>query len=74
MLHKQHGKEKIVVLRYTQYHSENTNYWMPLLVDSKDGFDFAMLFTLWASLSATIQQVGPNRDFHAQRYFRRGGQ
>jgi len=27
-----------------------TNSWIPPLVNSKDGVDFAMLFTLWASL------------------------
>ncbi len=27
-------------------------------MDSKDGADFAMLFTLWSSLSATPQHVG----------------
>jgi hypothetical protein len=53
MLHKQHGKEKVMVLRYTQYHSESIIFWVSPLLDSKDGIDFAMLFTLWASLSAS---------------------
>jgi hypothetical protein len=41
MLHKQHGKEKVMVLRYTQYHSESTIFWVAPLVDSKDGIYFA---------------------------------
>jgi hypothetical protein len=28
------------------------------IVNSKDGVDFAMLFTLWSSLPASTQQVG----------------
>jgi len=35
-----------MVQRYTQNHSEITIFWMSLLVDTKDGIDFAMLFTL----------------------------
>jgi len=46
MLQKQHGKEKLMVLYYNQNHSEGTIFWISLLVDSKDGFDFAILFTL----------------------------
>jgi hypothetical protein len=46
MLHKQHGKEKLMVIYYNQYNSENTIFWISPLVVSKDGVDFAMLFTL----------------------------
>jgi hypothetical protein len=31
---------------YTRYHSKNTILWISPLVNSKDGVDFAMLFTL----------------------------
>jgi hypothetical protein len=58
MLQKQHGKKRGMILYYTQAHSESTIFWISPLVDSKDGIDFAMLFTLRASLSATTQQVG----------------
>ena len=47
-----------MVRNYNRYHSANTISWISLFVNSKDGVDFAMLFTLWASLSATPQQVG----------------
>jgi len=47
-----------MVGNYNQYHSKTTNFRMSSLVNSKAGIDFAMLFTLWASLSATTQQVG----------------
>jgi hypothetical protein len=43
---------------YNRYHSESTTFWMSPMVDSKVGIDFATLFTLWASLSASTQQVG----------------
>jgi hypothetical protein len=43
---------------YTRYHGESTTFWISPMVNSKVGFDFGMLFTLWASLSATTQQVG----------------
>jgi hypothetical protein len=43
---------------YNRYHSESTIFWISLLVNSKDGVDFAMLFTLWVSLSASTQQAG----------------
>ena len=33
----------------------------------KDGVDFALLFTLWASLSATTQQVGNAGGFQILR-------
>ena len=36
-----------------------TNYWIPPLVNSKDGVDFAMLFPLWAS-SRGIAGLRPN--------------
>jgi hypothetical protein len=43
---------------YIQYHSKMTNSGIPPLANWKDGVDFAMLFPLWASLSATTQHVG----------------
>ena len=30
----------------TRYHNEPTIFWISLLVNSKDGINFAMLFTL----------------------------
>ena len=42
----QHGKDYIMVRNYCQYHSKMTNSWIPPLVNSNDGVDFAMLFTL----------------------------
>jgi len=47
-----------MLCNYNQYHSKTTNFSISPLVKSKAGIDFAMLFTLWASLSATTQQVG----------------
>jgi hypothetical protein len=47
-----------MVRNYNQYHSKMTKSWIPPLVNSKDGVDFAMLFPLWASPSATTQHVG----------------
>jgi hypothetical protein len=58
-----------MVCYYNQYHSEDTILWIPQIVNSKDGVDFAMLFTLlvfafsfaptrWSSLPATTQQAG----------------
>ena len=35
-----------MVRYYNQYHSENKIFWISLKVNSKDGVDFAMLFTL----------------------------
>ena len=35
-----------MVRNYGQYHSKMTNSWIPPLVNSKDGVDFAMLFPL----------------------------
>jgi hypothetical protein len=46
MLHKQHGKEKLMVQDYTQFNNDSTIFWISPLVDSNDGVDFAMLFTL----------------------------
>ncbi len=43
-----------MVRSYTQYHSENTILQISPIVNSKDGVDFAMLFTLWVSLSASV--------------------
>ena len=39
-----------MVRYYNQYHSENIIFWLFPIVNSKDGVDFALLFTLWASL------------------------
>ena len=50
MLHKQHGKKWLIVRYYTRYRDEHPIFWISLFVNSKDGVDFAMLFTLWASL------------------------
>ncbi len=38
-----------MVRYYSQYHSENTISWISPIVNSKDGVDFAMLFTLQES-------------------------
>ena len=47
------------MVRYLiRYYSESTILWISHAVNSKDGVDFAMLFTLWSSLSATTQHVG----------------
>jgi hypothetical protein len=35
-----------MVCYYNQYHSEDTILWIPQIVNSKDGVDFTMLFTL----------------------------
>ncbi|CAB1081880.1 hypothetical protein D1AOALGA4SA_9521 [Olavius algarvensis Delta 1 endosymbiont] len=35
-----------MICNYNQYHSKMTNSRIPPFVDSKDGIDFAMLFTL----------------------------
>ena len=35
-----------MVLNYTQFNRKSTIFWIFLMVDSKDGVDFAMLFTL----------------------------
>jgi len=35
-----------MVRNYCQYHGKMTNCWIPPLVNSKDGIDFAMLFAL----------------------------
>jgi hypothetical protein len=47
-----------MVCYYNLYHSVSPVSWISHLVNSKDGVDFAMLFTLWASLSASTQHVG----------------
>ena len=47
-----------MVCYYYRYYSKSTIFWTSPLVNSKDVVDFVMLFTLWASLSATTQQVG----------------
>jgi hypothetical protein len=39
---------------YSHYHSEDTIFWISQILNSKDGVDFAMLFTLWSSLSASV--------------------
>jgi hypothetical protein len=53
MLHKQHGKVKVMVPFYTKYHRESTILWISQFVDSKDGIDFAMLLTLRESRRAS---------------------
>ncbi len=35
-----------MVSNYIQYHTENVIFWIFPIVNSKDGVDFAMLFTL----------------------------
>jgi hypothetical protein len=35
-----------MVYYYNDYHSEDTIFWIPQIVNSKDGADFARLFTL----------------------------
>ena len=45
-LHKQHGKVYIMVCYYTKNHIENTISLISPIVNSKDGLDFARLFTL----------------------------
>ena len=45
-MHKQHGKWQIVSCYYSQYHSASAISWMPLIVNSKDGIYFVLLFTL----------------------------
>ena len=58
-----------MVCYYSQYHSEDTFFLISQIVNSKEGVDFAMLFTLlvfassydptrWSSLPATTQQAG----------------
>jgi hypothetical protein len=46
MLYKQYGKDKLMAVYFNQNHSEGTIFWISLLMDSKDGVDFAILFTL----------------------------
>jgi len=41
MLHKQHGKDKLMVLYCIRCHSESTIFWISPFVDSKDGVDIA---------------------------------
>ena len=47
-----------MVCNNNRYHSENTIWGISHVVNSKNDVEVAMLFTLWASLSATTQQVG----------------
>jgi hypothetical protein len=58
-----------MVCYYNHYNSEDTNFLdIPIglrfqlrpntIVNSEDGVDFAMLFTLWSSLSASTQHDG----------------
>ena len=46
-----------MVRNYYQYHSKMTNSWIPPLVNSKDGADFAMLFTLETTRKAGGLQI-----------------
>jgi hypothetical protein len=45
-LHKQLGKDYITELNYIQYCIVSPIFWKSQTVKSKDGIDFAMLFTL----------------------------
>ena len=45
----------LMVRYYNRYHNGSTICWISSFVNFKDGVDFAMLLTLWASLSATTQ-------------------
>jgi len=72
MLHKQHGKEKVMVLCYTQYHSERTIFWISPLVDSEFGVNFAILFTLWASLSASVYNNLEQKSYWGNKFWSRG--
>ena len=69
MLHKQHGKEKLIVLYYAQYHSESTILWISPLVDLKDGVEFAMLFTLWESRRTSDPVLSRDRGSRVQLDF-----
>ena len=42
---------------YSQYHSEDTIFWISQIVNSKDGVDFAMLFTLKTTRKAGELQI-----------------
>ena len=42
---------------YMQYHSKTTNFRISLSVNSKDGIDFAMLFTLKTTRKAGGLQI-----------------
>jgi hypothetical protein len=53
-LHKQHGKEYIIVFTYEQYCIKNMASRMQFVVNSKDGIDFAMLFTLETTRKAGV--------------------
>ena len=68
MLHKQHGKEKLMVRYYIRYSSEGTTSWISLLVKSKDGVDFAMLFTLRESRKTPDPVLSRVRGSRLQRH------
>jgi hypothetical protein len=58
-LHKQHGKRGIVYSSFKQKSSKYRHFRFSTHGEIKGWGQFdAMLFTLWASLSATTQQVG----------------
>jgi hypothetical protein len=57
MLHKQHGKEKLMVSDYTRYHRESTLLMTSSLVNSKDGAVFAMLFIFKTARKAGGLQI-----------------
>ena len=46
-----------MVCYYSQYHSEDTIFWISQIVNSKDGVDFAMLFTLKTKRKAGGLQI-----------------
>jgi hypothetical protein len=50
-------------MRYPiEYHVNSADFQTQPIVNLKDRIDFTMLFILWASLSATPQQVGKVAD------------
>ena len=46
-----------MVRYYNQYHSESTIFWISPFVNSKDGVDFAMFFTLETTRKAGGLQI-----------------
>jgi hypothetical protein len=66
--HKQHGKGVIVVRYYTQYHKKSLILWIPPFVNSMNGIDFAMLFTLKTTWKArglqTLRSQGIAVDYY----------
>ena len=46
LLHKQHGKEWLIICYYLKFHIGKIIMWIPLLVNSKVWIDFSMLSNL----------------------------